>query len=93
MKAYLLCRAVCGHLVLQGGILMDNLFEQYDVIEEQGNKITIPDHFPAIYVSENNDVYCYIGIYLNDPSRDVILNMYPYYMHGKHSIDKNLLHK
>jgi len=67
---------------------MENSFDLYEAIEQQGSEITIPDHFPAIYFSEDNDVYCYIGIFLNDTQRDVRLHMNPYYMHGKHSTDK-----
>ena len=71
---------------------MNTLFEQYNVTEQQGSGITIPDNFPAIYVSENNEVYCYTGIYLNEKSpRDVIMHMNPYYMHGKHSTDKKFV--
>lgn len=69
-------------------IVMDNLFERYEVIEQKGSELTIPDYFPAIYVSENNDVYCFVGIFLNYTQRDVRLHMNPYYMHGKHSTDK-----
>ena len=66
---------------------MDNLFHRYEAIEQQGSEITIPDYFPAIYVSEDNDIYCYMGIFLNETQRDVRLHMNPYYMHGKHSTD------
>ena len=72
---------------LIGGLLMDNLFDRYEAIEQKGSDITIPDYFPAIYISEDNSIYCYIGIFLNDTQRDVRLHMNPYYMHGKHSTD------
>lgn len=72
---------------------MVNLFEQYDSIEQLGSKITIPDYFPAIYVSEKNTIYCYIGIFLGEDHHNHTLYMHPYYMHGKHSTDKRFANR
>jgi len=70
---------------------MPNIFEQYDSIEQLGSEIVIPDSFPAIFVSENNEVYCYIGIFLDEERNSEMLYMNPYYMQGKHSTDKKIM--
>lgn len=68
---------------------MSSLFDQYDVPQLLGNEIVINDPFPAIYVSENDEVNCFTGVFLNNEERyQVSLHTHPYYMHGKHSTDK-----
>lgn len=68
---------------------MSSLFDQYDVAKHLGNEITISDDFPAIYVSESDEVYCFTGVFLNnEESPQISLHTHPYYMHAKHSTDK-----
>lgn len=70
---------------------MSELFDQYDVPKIEGNQITIPDHFPAIYVSEDDEVYCFVGVLLDGENRHSIdLHAQPYYMRGMHSTAKKL---
>lgn len=68
---------------------MGELFERFDVEPVKGKDITISDHFPALYVSDTDEVFCYLGVCLNDESKRFVF-MHPYYMQGKHSTDKKL---
>jgi len=62
-----------------------SLFERYDCKSQMGAKVTIPEHFPVIYVSNDNEVICYTGIRTRDTRYDTNINMQPYYLKGKHS--------
>jgi len=62
-----------------------SLFERYDCKSQIGAKITIPEHFPAMYVTTENEVICYTGIRTRDTRYDTNINMQPYYLKGKHS--------
>ena len=67
---------------------MGELFNRFDVEVIQGKDITIGDYFPEIFVSENDEVFCYGGICLSDRERRRQASfMHPYYMIGKHSED------
>ena len=68
---------------------MGRLFEQYHVEPVKGTDITIGNHFPEVFVSETDEVFCYLGICLNDESRKYTF-MHPYYMQRKHSTDKKI---
>ena len=68
---------------------MGALFERYRVEPMKGKDITIGNHFPEVFVSETDEVICYLGICLNDESRKYTF-MHPFYMQGKHSTDKNI---
>lgn len=73
---------------------MGELFNYYDVEPVSGKEITIGYHFPEVYVSEFDEVFCYAGICLNDidECRKTFF-MPPFYMVGKHSTDKNIAKK
>jgi len=62
-----------------------SLFERYDCKPLLGAKITISDHFPVMFISEDNEVICYTGIRTRDTRYDTNINMQPYYLKGKHS--------
>lgn len=66
---------------------MGELFNRYDVDAVKGKDITIGKFFPEVFVSETDEVFCYLGICLNDESRRYTF-MHPYYMQGKHSTGK-----
>lgn len=68
---------------------MGELFERYHVEPIKGADVTIGTRFPEIFVSETDEVFCYLGICLNDESRKYTF-MHPYYMQGKHSTDKKI---
>ena len=68
---------------------MGELFERYDVEPVKGKDITISNQFPEVFVSERDEVFCYLGICLNDKSRRSTF-MHPYYMQGEHSTDKKI---
>ena len=68
---------------------MGELFNRYDVDAVKGKDITIGSYFPEVFVSETDEVFCYLGICLNDESRRYTF-MHPYYMQGRHSTDKKI---
>lgn len=68
---------------------MGALFERYNVDAVKGKDITIGNHFPEVFVTETDEVFCYLGICLNDESRKFTF-MHPYYIQGKHSTDKKI---
>jgi hypothetical protein len=71
---------------------MGTLYEQYDCPELPGSEITIDERFPAIYISERGEIFCYTGIKLRgEKRREVHLETHPYYLHGKHSTAKESL--
>ena len=68
---------------------MGELFDRFDVESIIGKDITIGDYFPEVFISESDEVYCYLGICLKDEERrNKASFMHPYYMCGKHSTDK-----
>jgi len=62
-----------------------SLYDRYDCKSQVGAKFYIPEHFPAIYISEDNKVICYTGIRTRDARDDTSIEMQPYYLKGKHS--------
>lgn len=70
---------------------MGNLFERYEVAPMKGEDITIGEHFPEVFISESDEIFCYLGICLNDSEdRNRASFMQPYYMKGKHSTNKTI---
>ena len=70
---------------------MGELFDRYDVAPEKGTDITIGAGLEDIFVSERDEVFCYLGICLNNRERrERAAFMHPYYMQGKHSTDKRI---
>ena len=50
---------------------MGLLYNRYNVPEVSGKDIVIPEHFPAILVSEHDRVFCYTGMFMiADGNRD-----------------------
>lgn len=71
---------------------MGELFDRFNVEPMQGKDITIGDFFPEIFISETDEVYCYLGICLSDEDRRSGVGfMRPYYMVGKHSTDSAIV--
>lgn len=56
---------------------MGKLYEKIDEEEIQCKDIILPKHFPAIYIDEYDEVYCYYGII--DQNR-FLLKSYPYWL-------------
>ncbi len=70
---------------------MGALFDRYDVEPIRGKDITINTLLPEVFVSDLDIVFYYPGICLNDFGRRSMTSfVYPYYMSGKHSTDKNI---
>lgn len=69
---------------------MGKLFERFNTPILSKSQIKITDHVPAIYISENDQVYCYTGLVSKDGDRRSNWLGTPFYMHGKHSTDKNI---
>lgn len=73
---------------------MGKLFDRYDAPVLRGKDITIGNRFPEIFISEMDDVICYLGVCLTTDERpDKSVGACPYYMHGKHSTDKTIADK
>ena len=45
---------------------MGCLYDRYDVEPIKGKDITIGEHFPQVFISESDEVFCYTGICLNE---------------------------
>lgn len=70
---------------------MGELFERYDAAPVKGKDIMIGNLFPEIFISEDDKVFCYLGICLeNQELHKRSCFMHPYYMQGKHSTDKRV---
>lgn len=68
---------------------MGELFDHFEVEPIIGKDITIGDRFPEVFVSETDEVFCYLGICLKDDEhRNRVSFMRHHYMRGKHSADK-----
>lgn len=73
---------------------MRELFERYDAAPVEGKDITIGNLFPEIFISEDDEVFCYLGICLeNQELHKRSCFMQPYYMKGKHSTDESIAKK
>lgn len=70
---------------------MEKLYERIAAVPQKGADITIPEHSPAIYVSEYDEVFCYMGIRLTGGNiTNKTLFMHPYTMRGLHSTDTKI---
>ena len=70
---------------------MGELFDRFDVEPIKGRDITIGEHFPEVFISESDEIFCYPGVCLRDNKHyHRELFMHPYYMMGKHSTDKEV---
>ena len=68
---------------------MGCLYDYYDVKPIKGKDITIGEHFPQVFISKSDEVFCYTGMCLNEnPESTKSLFMQPYYLKGIHSTDK-----
>lgn len=73
---------------------MGERFERYNGGPVKEEDITIGNNFPEIWISDTDEVLCYLGICLSDAEqRTRSPFMQPYYMHGKHSTDKQIADK
>lgn len=60
---------------------MGELFNYFDAEPVHGKDITIDNNFPEIYISDLDEVFCYVGICLNDTDdRRRAFFMHPYHM-------------
>lgn len=70
---------------------MGELFDRFDVEPKKCSDITIGTNFPEIFVSERDEIICYLGICLNNDNNERRMRfMHPYYMQGQHSNDKKI---
>ena len=68
---------------------MGSLYDRFNVEPIKGRDITIGEHFPQVFISESDEVFCYTGICLNESKKSTeSLFMQPYYIKGKHSTNK-----
>ena len=73
---------------------MGVLFDSYDVEPIIGKDITIGKYFPEVFISESDEVFCYVGACVNDSKHsEQSLFVHPYYIEGKHSTDKHISEK
>ena len=70
---------------------MGHLYDRFDIEPIKGKDITIGEHFPEIFVSQSDEVFCYVGVCLNDNEhhRRAVF-MHPHYMVGKHSTNDKI---
>ena len=59
-----------------------SLYEQINEEEILFKDLKTPEHFPALYIDENDSVYCYLGIIDKDR---IMLKSSPYYLSNKKS--------
>lgn len=70
---------------------MGELFDRFDVPAVQGREITIGNHFPEVFVSERDEVICYLGTCPQTEAAHRTATYMPIrYMSGKHSFDEEL---
>ena len=70
---------------------MGSLYDRFNVEPIKGRDITIGEHFPQVFISESDEVFCYTGICLNEAKQyEESPFMQPFYMHGLHSTDKTI---
>lgn len=70
---------------------MGSLFNQYDVLSYSKQEVTIADRFPAIYISDNDEVFCYTGILFKNEQREPNIRNSSFRVQGKHSTDKTIV--
>lgn len=65
--------------------MLSQFYNNLQSDEKLGKDIVIPEsHFGALYLSENGEAFCYIGVCETCEDRRDMLS-WPYYMHGKHT--------
>ena len=58
---------------------MGEIFDRFEVEPQKGADITIGTHFPEIFVSDRDEIICYLGICLNEDNDERRMRfMYPY---------------
>lgn len=68
---------------------MGCLYDRFDIEPIKGKDITIGEHFPEIFISESDEIFCYTGMCLKEKAEsNQSLFMQPYYLKGLHSTDK-----
>ena len=70
---------------------MGELFDRFDIEPIKGRDIIIGEHFPEVFISESDEIFCYHGVCMRDNKhyrRELF--MHPHYMIGKHSNDKEV---
>lgn len=63
---------------------MGNIYEKVEEEEILCKKILLPEHFPAIYIDEYDNIFCYYGILDNDR---FLLESYPYWLRNKKPLE------
>ena len=69
---------------------MGKLFDQNDTPIFLKQDVTIAEHFPVIYVSDRDEVFCYTGILFKSEQRNPSINNSSWKLRGKHSTDKRI---
>jgi hypothetical protein len=65
---------------------MGALFNKFNIEPVKGKEITIGEYFPEVFVSDQDQVFCYSGIcLLDDVRRKGTIFMTPHELVGKHS--------
>lgn len=70
---------------------MTDIYQQLSESEQLGRDVLIEKKFPRIYVTKNNQVYCYTGAYpKNKPTHEIGIDIVPWDIVGKHSTDEKV---
>lgn len=69
---------------------MGNLFNQFESPILPKDDVTIAEHFPVMYISSLDDVFCYTGVLFNLEERSPNLYNNSWKLSGKHSTDRNI---
>ena len=73
---------------------MGELFDCYNAEPTKGKDITIGDRFPMVFISDRDEVFCYLGVQLyNDIDKSHILCVSPHHICKKHSTDTSVAKK
>ncbi|BCG58522.1 hypothetical protein [Paenibacillus sp. URB8-2] len=62
--------------------MLAEFYKTLDSPEELGANILIPDHGPALYLSERGALFCYMGI-ISREGNGTSVDGWPYYLRGK----------
>lgn len=66
------------------------MFDRFDTPSFLKQEVTIAKDFPAIYVSDRDEVFCYTGILFKSEQRNPSINNSSWRLHGKLSTDKQI---
>lgn len=69
---------------------MGFLFNKYNQRSYSREEIIIPERFPAIYLSDRDEVFCYTGFLFENESREPHLKNNSINVIGKHPTDKTI---